>query len=248
MEKQKKINLKYRSTMDTTNHKVHDVVFFVVRRVLCAPILRIIIFCILITLNSTLITLKAQDIPPATEQQLENLTDADQAETEDDTYLQELEQFRKNPVNLNTADVDELKQLRIVNDLQIANLISYRNLFGNLISIYELQAVPAWDVAVIRKLLPFVTIATPISLAQEAGLRFRDGEHSLMARISQVLERSKGFDPNTTGSRYLGSPQRVMIRYRYTYKNLLQFGIVADKDAGEQFFKGAQSKGFDFYS
>ncbi|MEO7394811.1 MAG: hypothetical protein ABIU11_07680, partial [Chitinophagaceae bacterium] len=31
-------------------------------------------------------------------------------------------------------------------------------------------------------------------------------------------------------------------------KNLLQFGVTGDKDAGEQFFKGAQKKGFDFYS
>ena len=28
----------------------------------------------------------------------------------------------------------------------------------------------------------------------------------------------------------------------------MQFGVVGDKDAGEQFFKGAQKYGFDFYS
>ena len=74
----------------------------------------------------------AQDIPLSAEQQLENLTDADQGETEDDSYLQQLEHFRKNPVNLNIADVNELRELRILTDLQIANLISYRSLFGNL--------------------------------------------------------------------------------------------------------------------
>jgi hypothetical protein len=47
-------------------------------------------------------------------------------------------------------------------DLQIDNLISYRNLFGNLISIYELQAIPAWEILTIKKLLPFITIATPV--------------------------------------------------------------------------------------
>jgi hypothetical protein len=189
-----------------------------------------------------------QEIPVSTEQQLENQTDADQGETEDDTYLQELEHFRRNPLNLNTADADELKQLRIVTDLQIANLISYRNLFGKLISIYELQAVPAWDVNTIRKLLPFVTAATPVSLAEEAGKRFSDGDHSLLLRVSQVLEKADGFDKSTSGTKYLGSPQRIFFRYRYTYKNLLQFGLVGDKDAGEQFLKGAQNKGFDFYS
>jgi len=189
-----------------------------------------------------------QEIPVSTEQQLENQTDADQGETEDDTYLQDLEQFRKNPINLNSADADELKQLRIVTDLQIENLLFYRDLFGKLINIYELQAVPSWDIATIKKLLPFITIAVPVSLKEEATKRFSEGEHSLLLRVTQVLEKSTGFDKSTTGTKYLGSPQRVFFRYRYVYKNLLQFGITGDKDAGEQFLKGAQSKGFDFYS
>lgn len=189
-----------------------------------------------------------QEIPVTTEQQLENQTDADQGETEDDSYLQELEQFRKNPINLNTADADELKQLRIVTDLQIASLIAYRNLFGRLINIYELQAVPSWDVNTIRKILPFITTATPILLVEEFKKRFSGGEHSLLLRVSQILEKSKGFDKSTTGTKYIGSPQKILLRYRYTYKNLLQFGLTGDKDAGEQFFKGAQNKGFDFYS
>ncbi len=190
----------------------------------------------------------AQEIPITTEQQLENQTDADQGETEDDAYLQELEQFRKNPINLNTADADELKQLRIITDLQIANLISYRNLLGRLIHVYELQAIPSWDVNTIRKLLPFVTTATALSLGEEASKRFSGGEHSLLLRVSQVLEKAEGFDQSTPGTKYTGSPQKILFRYRYTYKNLLQFGLVGDKDAGEEFFKGAQKKGFDFYS
>jgi len=190
----------------------------------------------------------SQEIPITTEQQLENLTDANEGETEDDTYLQELENFRRHPLNINTADAEEFKQLRILTDLQIVNFITYRNLFGKLISLYELQAVPSWDIGTIKKLVPFITTATAISLKDEAGMRFSDGEHSLLLRGIQVLEKAKGFDKSTTGTKYLGSPQRVFFRYRYTYKNLLQFGIVGDKDAGEQFLKGAQNKGFDFYS
>jgi len=189
-----------------------------------------------------------QEIPVNTEQQLENQADADQGEMEDDTYLQELEQFRKNPVNLNTADADELKQLRMLTDLQIENLISYRSVLGHLISIYELQAVPAWDISTIKRVLPFVTTAIPFNLKEEAGRRFRDGEHSLLLRASQVLERSAGFDQQLPGTKYTGSPQRIFFRYRYTYKNLLQFGLAGDKDAGEPFLKAAQKMGFDFYS
>lgn len=189
-----------------------------------------------------------QDIPPSAEQQLENLTDAEQTETEDDSYLQQLEQFRRNLINLNVADINELRELRILTDLQIVNLISYRRLLGKFINIYELQAIPAWDINTLRKLLPFITIASPVSLKEYPGLHFKDGNQSLLFRFSQVLEKQKGFDKSTTGTKYLGGPQRIFFRYRYTYKNLLQFGLTGDKDAGEQFFKGSQKKGFDFYS
>ena len=65
-----------------------------------------------------------------------------------------------------------------------------------------------------------------------------------------VTERSKGYDRNdssATGS-YAGSPLKIFFRYGYVYKNRLQYGIVAEKDAGEQFFRGKQKTGFDFYS
>jgi Helix-hairpin-helix motif len=182
------------------------------------------------------------------EQQIENLTDADQSETEDDSYLQQLEQYRKNPVNLNNADENDLKELKILSGLQIANFITYRNFFGKFISVYELQAIPAWDVQTIRKLLPFITLAEPVNVKEELRTRLRNGENNLLVRYSQVLEKARGFDDATSGTKYLGSPQRLFFRYRYQYKNLLQYGVVGDKDAGEQFFKGAQNKGFDFYS
>jgi hypothetical protein len=133
-------------------------------------------------------------------------------------------------------------------DLQIDNLISYRKLFGQLINIYELQAIPSWDVNTIRKLLSFVTLESLLSIKEDFNQRIKDGSHSLLLRVSQVLEKSRGFDKSTPGTKYTGSPQRIFFRYRYTYKNLLQFGVVGDKDAGEQFLKGAQNKGFDFYS
>lgn len=114
-----------------------------------------LLFILCIVFNAQLSI--SQEIPITTEQQLENLTDANEGETEDDSYLQELENFRRHPLNINTADADEFKQLRILTDLQIVNFVTYRNLFGKLISLYELQAVPSWDIGTIKnccRLLP----------------------------------------------------------------------------------------------
>ena len=151
-------------------------------------------------------------------------------------------------MNLNTADENELKELRIISDLQIENFLSYRKLFGKLVSIYELQSVPTWDLFTIKKLLPFVTLASPVSVSQNIAARLRGGANSFLMRYSQILEKSVGFDKSISGTKYLGSPQKLFFRYRYSYKNLLQYGLLGDKDAGEQLFRGAQKQGFDFYS
>ena len=208
-----------------------------------------IFILLLLNIHYSPFTLYAQETPISTiEQQLENLTDVDQAETEDDSYHQQWERFRKNPLNMNNADENDLRELKILSGLQIANFISYRKLFGKFISIYELQAVPSWDIQIIKKLLPFITVAESIDITDVFKKRFSEGDHTLSFRYSQVLEKSAGFEKTSTGTKYLGSPPKLFFRYRYLYKNLLQYGVVGDKDAGEQFFKGAQKYGFDFYS
>lgn len=186
-----------------------------------------------------------------TEQQLENITENNEdLETEDDYYLQQMIQFVKNPIELNEADVADLNQLRILTPIQVQNFILYRNLVGKLIDVYELQAVPGWDIATIRKVRPYISVSTKISFISSLKTRLKKGEHIVLFRLSQVPERSKGYliDSSTATNFYPGSPQKLLLRYRYNYKNLFQYGIVAEKDAGEQFFKGKQKQGFDFYS
>ena len=141
-----------------------------------------------------LLALSAQDLPPAnTEQELENLADADQAETEDDSNLQQLVQFKKNPINLNSTDGTELSELKILTAIQIENFLSYRRIFGNLISIYELQAIPSWEVQMIRKILPYITLNNAVMIGEDLKKRLRKGDHSLLLRFSMPLEKAIGF-------------------------------------------------------
>jgi hypothetical protein len=188
---------------------------------------------------------------PVIEQQVENITEVDESETEDDSYLQSLQHYLKNKLNLNTATEAELKEFTFLSPFQVAALINYRRLFGKLVSIYELQAVPGWNLDLIQKILPFITVADAVSLQEDFRNRFKNGENSVLIRTSYVLEQSEGFkrkdDPNAT-SFYPGSRERLLVRYKYQYKNLLQYGITGEKDPGEQWFKGAQKNGFDFYS
>jgi hypothetical protein len=196
-----------------------------------------------------------QDVPATTpvivEQQLENLTENNEdLETEDDAYLQEMQHFIKEPLNLNTATESDLELLKVLTPLEIHHLLVYRDLLGHFINIYELQAIPGWDVLLIRKIRPYITVVSRADVFTSLGSRFKHGESTLLPRVTQVLEKSKGYllDSSTANNFYPGSPQKLLVRYKYQFKNLLQYGITAEKDAGEQFFKGKQKAGFDFYS
>lgn len=200
-----------------------------------------------IAIGTSLVTY-SQEPPPSAEQQLESQADVDQRDIEDDSYLVQLEHFKKRPLNLNVVTDEELRQFIFLTDFQIDNLVSYRKLLGKFISIYELQAVPGWDVPTIKKILRYVTISNSVAITEEIKKRFVNGDHQFLIRYSQILEPSKGFGKSTSGTKYLGSGEGIFSRYRYQYKNLLQFGFVGEKDAGEQFFNGSQKYGFDFYS
>jgi hypothetical protein len=192
------------------------------------------------------------ELPAATQQQLESLTENNgDNTTEDDYFLQHWQSFLKDPINLNTADETILQELRMLTPLQIQNLIIYRKEFGSFINIYELQAIPTWNVAIIQKILPYITVSIDGNYFHSLGERLNGGTNTILVRGEQVLEKSKGYilvDTATKKTKYPGSPQQLFVRYKYQYKNLLQFGFDGKKDAGEEFFKGSQKQGFDFYS
>ncbi len=163
------------------------------------------------------------------------------------SLMLQLENLKKHPINLNRANADDLKELPELSDLQIESFLSYRRLFGDLLNIYELQAIPTWNINTIQKLLPFITVVRNTSLANSE--RWNNGSHAILIRSSRILEKSLGYTSQSDSStRFMGTADRLMIRYSYNYRNLLQWGISGDKDAGERLFKGSQKAGFDFYS
>lgn len=182
------------------------------------------------------------------EQQLENLAAETETETEDDQPLQELEYLGRHPLNLNEAGADELRQLPLLTDIQINSFINYRRINGKLVHLLELQAVPGWDLTMIRQLLPYLRIGAVMTLVEETGQRFRQGDHQLLVRVGQVLEKGAEYKKSIADNGYQGSPLQLLFRYTYRFKNNLQYGFLGDKDAGEAFFRRQQKSGFDFYS
>ena len=161
-----------------------------------------------------------------------------------------LQHYQAHPIDLNKTNTDELLALRFLSPFQAEQIISHREISGNFVSIYELQAVEGLDLNSIRFLTPFVQVSSSNQLeVKNLKQLVKKGKQELMFRYGRVLEQQRGYAIADSGrSRYLGSPDRLFLRYRYRYGQKLKLAINMKKDAGEQFFSGAQTYGFDFYS
>lgn len=174
----------------------------------------------------------------------------------EDLY-ESLYQLYAHPLNLNKADREELASVYILSEAQINNFLEYRHRNGHLLTIYELQAIPTFDLATIYRLLPFVSVPYTDVDARPLWQRIAsEPNHYLILRYDQVLEQKKGFtEPDTSASgmpnqRYLGSPQRFYLRYRISHAKDFSIGFTAEKDAGEGLIwhPATRQYGADFFS
>ena len=168
------------------------------------------------------------------------------------TLYESLAIYRENPINLNITTEEQLRELGLLTDVQIINFLSYREQAGDLIAIYELQAIPGFDLQTVRQIQPFVSIRGELDDYQVSiGRMLREGKNELYLRWSRILEEQKGYTPlaeGQTAQRYLGDPNQLYMRYKHSYENKLSYGFTAEKDRGEEFFTGSNKQGFDYYS
>ncbi len=152
-----------------------------------------------------------------------------------DTFLESLEELLAQPVALNEASAAELALIPLLDAARIATLLDYRRRFGPLLSPYELQAVPGWDLPLIRAILPFIRLsANEAPHSWRTALRF--GESQLYLRTEW---RSTWRSPH---------PLKSYLRYQFRSGRHIRFGLTAEKDQGEAWWSPTSPYGIDFLS
>ncbi len=191
------------------------------------------------------------------EQRVDFLLESNEGGTNDYTSLfDQLDYFFEHPLNINHVDESQLLDLGLMNGLQINNLLLHIKQNGKLIAVEELQSIDGFDIDDILMLRPFVQVKKDLDQPNINLKRIlKEGSSELFIRHTRILEEQEGFSEiseadllDNENARYLGSPDKLFTRYRFNYANNLSFGFTGEKDAGEQFFKGKQKNGFDFYS
>ena len=179
------------------------------------------------------------------------------AQQEDDTVPYEdlyetLFQYYQQPIDLNNTTPEELASLYILSRPQIMAFFEHLKQNGKLLSIYELQSIAGFDLPTIYQLIYFVRVSDAGLNADQRPLWQRivgEDNNALIFRYERTLQQRRGFTPSTS-SRYLGSPDKLFMRYRVSHTRDYSFGITAEKDAGEQFIWDAPTRryGFDYYT
>ncbi|SFT91659.1 Helix-hairpin-helix motif-containing protein [Algoriphagus locisalis] len=167
-------------------------------------------------------------------------------------------QLYLNPIDINRANAEVLAASYLLDPSQITNLISYRDKFGPLISLYELQAVPGFDIKTIEQVLPFLTLGAGTSNQTQTFWKriITEEQAYFLLRHRRTWETRKGFTPADTSStgrissRYLGDPNEFYLRFRVQHARDFSLGFTLDKDPGEQFIWDGKTAryGFNFFS
>ncbi|MFC1492901.1 ComEA family DNA-binding protein [candidate division KSB1 bacterium] len=147
---------------------------------------------------------------------LENETDF----SDETSAVEYLEYLSENPVNINTASLDELMQIPGLTFIQSNGIIFARNRGGDY---YDLEAVrragniPGEWFELIKE---FMTVKRAPGIA---GFNIRQ-------RTVRAINEARGYD---TGY-FRGDPLKSYSRIRLTTNNNLSIGLLAEKDPGEE--------------
>ena len=156
-------------------------------------------------------------------------------------WLCELEQH---PLDINLATREQLEELPFLSAQQIEELVEYRDRYGPMKSLGELQMIRSLSYGQRQLLSTFVFVGEE----PKAGLPSLkeivvNGRHELTATARIPFYERRGDNEG-----YLGYPYRHWLRYQFTSGEAVKAGIVGAQDAGEPFFSNRNRWGYDYYS
>lgn len=169
--------------------------------------------------------------------------DAGESSLEDN--FEQMYGLADNPIDINRATRNDLQQLPFLSDIQIEEIISYRDRHAPLRSLNELRLIPGLDFDEQKLLSDFIYVGQEEGRDTMPSLRsmMRYSHQNLTASVKIPFYSRKG-----DNGYYAGYPYKHWIRYTMSSLGHLKAGFTASQDAGEAFFTAPSRMGYDFYS
>ncbi|ATL45803.1 hypothetical protein COR50_00745 [Chitinophaga caeni] len=142
---------------------------------------------------------------------------------------------------LNRCSEGDLAALEILDPLQLEQFFLYKEQLGDLTSIYELQAIPHFDLFTIQRLLPYVKVGDDFEAYYSWKELFTKGNANITLRLGRTFPKARGFiAEDSISPHYRGDPFKSMLRFRYQLGGYASLNLLVEKDAGEQFIRSGK--------
>ena len=162
-----------------------------------------------------------------------------------DNTIDLLTELADSPIDINNATREELERLPFLSDIQIEDIMAYLYQYGSMKSEGELAMIVSLDPLRRKLLTRFIFFGEKNEDRKFPKLSdiSKYGKHDILASIKVPFYERKG-DKNG----YLGYQYKHSIRYTFSYSDYVKIGLTGAQDAGEPFFAGRNSMGYDHYS
>lgn len=150
--------------------------------------------------------------------------------------------FQNDKLDLNKIDRFQLDSLGVLSLKQIDNFFHYRNTLGPFLEIYELQAIPLWDLITIERIRKCVKVVP----SEWYNFSFRAPTAQSVLTIRWRPPTSQEEDGSPSNS-WKGDAHYLRTLYRYHTANL-KLGLTTEKDPGEYWINQRSKLPLDFFS
>ncbi|MEZ5020249.1 MAG: hypothetical protein R2756_09040 [Bacteroidales bacterium] len=167
-----------------------------------------------------------QTLKESVEEILALSEDADPA-----AMLEELEELKESPVNINSGDESEISRLFFLTEFQVMVLADHVRKNGSVVTIYELALLPAFDRNTVLLMAPYISLEPVVP---------KGGKIYGRTLVTMMASSRFSRDENDTEG------IRSLLKMKYE-QGSISFGLTAENDPGEP-FTFRNSPGTDFLS
>ncbi len=167
---------------------------------------------------------ESQSVKESVEEMLALSEDADPA-----AMIEELEELKASPVNINSGDEKEISRLFFLTEFQVMVLADHIRKNGSVVTLYEIALLPAFDRNTVLLMAPYVSLRP---VAPKGGNSY--------GRTLVTLTASARFIGSKSGTEGI----RSLLKVKHEHGSI-SFGLTAENDPGEPFtFKNAPGPDF----
>ncbi len=157
---------------------------------------------------------------------IENLTANEDVIENNSEAAENLIMLSKNPFDINKADESLLLSLGFLKEVQIKEILAYKETYGPLINLHELQTLPSMNEQT------FLWMKTCLTVQE--NYTDKNILRNIVGKEQSMLLVRYGVAPPNIPANWMGTGDKVSIRFQTSIPNKMRFGLSLEKDAGEQ--------------